>query len=164
VVLGQGFSGATSVSIEPSADTEVVAFNVLENGTRIDAIVDIAANAAPGLRRVRVLDAAAGTIADAAPGASQILLTTDLPRIDSVTPNLVALGETVELKIRGSNLRGLPYAISRDFDDQPAVRITPEEGISIGSEPRSNDEGTLVYSRCECGDRRSPCAGDHGKR
>ena len=74
---------------------------------------------------------------DAYPGASQILIAADVPRIDSVSPNLLVQGGNYSLQIRGSNLRGLPYQIARDYDDQPVVRITPADGVVIGSASES---------------------------
>jgi hypothetical protein len=143
-INGSGLATVDSLVLDPSIDATIAGFVVDDSGDHIDAIVDVASGAAPGLRRLRAFDALGKAIADAKPGASQVLLAADLPRIESVSPNLVARDGTYSLEIRGFNLRGLPLLNRPQFDEQPIVAIAPSTGITVGGEPQSNDAGTLV--------------------
>ena len=144
VIHGRGLETVQHLVLDPADDTVVVDFQVDPSGERIDAVVEVATSARPGLRRLRILDQGGNTLPDSRPDASQILLTAPVPRIDSVTPNLLARGQGYLLEIRGTNLRGLPPAGAHGFSEQPQVRLTPADGIELSSAPVSNDEGTLV--------------------
>jgi large repetitive protein len=141
---GRGLLGAQSLVLEPSAETVVAGFTVDPSGSRIDAIIDISQNAAPGLRRLRVVDSLGNLIPEAEPGDSQILLASGLPQISSVSPNFLSNDDVYTLEIRGSNLRGLPLQNGPSFDEQPTVTISPSTGIAVAGSAQSNDAGTLV--------------------
>jgi hypothetical protein len=143
-IEGRGLLGAESVVFEPSADTVVAGFTVDPSGERIDAIVDIAQGAAPGIRRLRVMDSLGNPIPEVRPGDSQILLRSGLPKITSVSPNLLSTGNVYSLEIRGANLRGLPSQNGPTFDEQPTVTISPSTGIAVAGSALSNDAGTRV--------------------
>ena len=143
-INGRGLAGVESLELDPSTDTTVASFIIDASGDHIDAIVDVASGAAPGLRRLRTLDASGKSIPDSEPGASQILLAADQPQILSVNPNFVARDGVYTLEIRGSNLRGLPLQERPQFNEQPSVTITPSTGIAVGGAPQSNDAGTVV--------------------
>jgi VCBS repeat-containing protein len=143
-IQGQGLGVATAVAFDPAADINVSSFHASADGTHIDALVDVGATAARGLRSIRV-STATGSVPEMAPGATQVLIAADLPRIDSVNPNLLSRGSNVVLEIRGANLRGLPYRVQRlGYSEQPEVRITPSDGIVVGSAPQSDDDGQVV--------------------
>lgn len=144
VIHGRGLGAVQQLVLDPADDTTVVEFQVDPSGERIDAVLDVASSARPGLRRLGILDQGGNVLPDARPGASQILLTAPVPRIDSVTPNLLARGQGYLLEIRGASLRGLPPAGVHGFSEQPQVRLTPADGIELSSTPVSNDEGTIV--------------------
>lgn len=143
-ILGTGLDATTSVNFEPAENVSIVSFTVEGSGGRIDVVVDVEADAQPGLRRMRILGAGGRPIPEAVPGASQVLLAAGLPHIDSVVPNLLERGAGYSLEIRGSNLRGLPWGQTGEFVDQPIVRVTPVDGFTIGSNPVANQDGTLV--------------------
>lgn len=144
VIHGRGLGAVQQLVLDPADDTTVVEFQVDPTGERIDAVLDVATSARPGLRRLRILDQGGNALPDDRADSTQILLTAPVPQIDSVTPNLLARGHGYLLEIRGSNLRGLPPAGVHGFSEQPQVRLTPAEGIELSSTPVSNDEGTLV--------------------
>ena len=118
-ILGTGLDATTSVNFEPAENVSIVSFTVEGSGGRIDVVVDVEADAQPGLRRMRILGAGGRPIPEAVPGASQVLLAAGLPHIDSVVPNLLERGAGYSLEIRGSNLRGLPWGQTGEFVDQP---------------------------------------------
>ena len=144
VIHGRGLETVQHLVLDPADDTSVVEFQVDPSGERIDAVVEVATSARPGLRRLRILDQSGNALPDDRADSTQILLTAPVPRIDSVTPNLLARGQGYLLEIRGTNLRGLPPAGVHGFSEQPQVRLTPTDGIELSSTPVSNDEGTLV--------------------
>ena len=143
-INGHGLDSVDSLVLEPAANASVVSFSVDASGDYIDAIVDVAAGAAPGLRRLHAFNVDGHAIADSEPGVSQILFADDIPQIISVNPNLVTRDGVYTLEIRGSHLRGLPLQNRPQFIEQPIVKITPSLGIAVGGEPQSNDAGTLV--------------------
>ena len=143
-INGHGLGAVQSLVLDPPADATIVSFTIGASGEYIDAIVDVASQATPGLRRLRAIDAQGKPVADATPGASRVLFAADQPQIASVSPNFVARDGVYTLEIRGSNLRGLPLLDRPQFNEQPVVTITPLTGVAVGGEPQSNAAGTLV--------------------
>jgi large repetitive protein len=142
VVAGIGLQNVVTVSVAPAADVQITGFTAAPNGESLSVILDVQTDAQPGARRLVLRNAAGQILANLTPNANAVLLAANAPRMDSVSPYLLARGRVHSLMIRGSNLRGLP--IGGRFSEIPRVEIEPSQGLQIGSTIVANDSGTEV--------------------
>ncbi len=141
-VDGFGLQADTSVSIVPSAGLTIVSVNVDPGGTALSFELNVDSEAVPGLRSLRLVAADGRRVPERSPGAGALLIEDQQPQIESIEPVVVAVGDTLELLIRGRNLRGLPFG--RMLPEQPQVLIHPADDLDIGANPAANNEGTEV--------------------
>ncbi len=141
-IRGVGLSQAVSLQLTPAEGVIVGALQIAADGRELSVDLLVDADAVPGVRRVRLIDAAGRALPVLRPEAGQLLLAADPPIIESIAPGVVNPGDAFELLIRGRFLRGIPQA--KSDPDRPIVRIEPAAGISVGSEPVFNTEGTEV--------------------
>ncbi len=141
VVTGAQLNAVSTISVTPSAGVTVGAPSIAADGRTLSVTLDVAATADAGARRLILRTSAGVDLAEMVPGAASILLRDSSPIIESMTPSLVAPGQTLPVLVRGQYLRGLPMAKTL-FSPIPNVRITPDTGLIIGSDIVVNDAGT----------------------
>ncbi len=141
-IHGHQLGQVVSVAMQPATGVSIASFVIAADGRSIDVVADVAADAAPGLRRLSLRDAAGKEVPDLKPLASAVLLLAGIPVIESVTPNLVSPGQSLSILIRGQNLRGIPT--QREFTPEPRIQFTAATGLIIGNDVQSNAEGTQV--------------------
>jgi hypothetical protein len=130
-VSGTGLSSVTAVEIFPADGLTVGTANASADGRTVTVSVTIAADALQSLRTVRVL--AAGTsIPFSDPARSLFRVTVPQPRIDAIMPLYLEVGAPpVTLTLIGQN-----------FQNAQRVALVPGDGITIGSQPQVNADGT----------------------
>jgi len=132
------------IRVLPPDGISIAETEIDPSGARVLVTLDVAADAAPGLRRLELVDATGEGIPPLSEAVDALLVRAPVPVITSVTPSLMAPGDLAELEIRGRNLRGLPVQGSRLTQPEPEVLITPASGIDIGSATAVDDAGTLI--------------------
>jgi YD repeat-containing protein len=129
-IAGFGLQGTTAVTVNPATGITFGALTVTPDGQQVNVPVTVAADAAPGLREVR-LQNASGAIRFANPTANRLGIAQGVPVFDSIVPIVSAQGTSFTLTIRGSNFLGAT-----------AVTVTPSEGITFTTGLTVNAAGT----------------------
>ncbi len=134
VIRGRALPAAAQVAITPSTGLTLGTPVLNAEATELRVPVTIAADAALGARRLSVKDANAKDLTFADPAQATVEVLTGLPSLRSITPIVVARGDTVKMVIRGENLqRGL-------------VQFTPGAGLQADAAPVVNADGTELTS------------------
>lgn len=130
-IAGAGLQGVTTVDFTPPDGITVGAISPAPDGSSVVIAVTLAANAAQTIRQVQVR---AGSQAIAfAPIANNLFrVTGPAPRVDSVSPQLIAAGATVPVTINGINLQ-----------NASEIRVTPSTGVAVGSIVVSTDGAAI---------------------
>lgn len=131
-VNGYALQNVTAVEIVPDTGITVGPPMIDADGRSLTVPLGIAADAPRTLRTVRVL--AGSTLVPPAPAsATQFLVTVPQPRIDSVSPLYLQVGQPLTtLTVRGANFQNLQQ-----------LRIVPLDGITLGT-PSVNTAGTEI--------------------
>jgi len=131
-VRGSGLFGVTSVQLQPADGIVLGNVSAALDGTQVTVPLMIAADAPQVVRKLRVLSGAS-IVPFADPAQAQFLVTAPLPRVDSLTPNVLQIGAAaVSLTVRGAN-----------FQNAQSVRVVPPDGLAI-SPPTVDATGTQV--------------------
>lgn len=132
-VRGTGLNAVSSISAQPSDGLTFTTPVGAADGRSLTVQVTVTEAAAKIHRRI-VLTTATGDVVWVNPAESQLLVTAPVPRIESVTPQVVVAGQApVKLSVRGVNFR-----------DIASVRFDPAAGLSALGTPTFNAEGTLL--------------------
>lgn len=119
-VRGQGLQGVTTVSLVPSTGLTVGSPTASADGSELSFTIQVAADAALGLRRL-VLGTTSGPLAFANIMDGTFLVSTPLPVVESVSPQVLAIGASAQ----GMTVRG------RYLDNVTDVRFVPADGITV---------------------------------
>lgn len=129
-VAGAGLDAAHSVRVLPPEGVTAGVPVPAPDGRALTVPVTVAADAAPGPRRLVVADAAGRPIPPAGLAAERIEIVLPAPEITSVEPLAVLPGSSVALIVRGRNLTGAT-----------AAGILPPDGITVGGTPLAAADG-----------------------
>ncbi len=133
VVSGANLQGVTGLTIQPADGLTLDTLSVAADGLSVTIPVSVAAAASRTVRKV-VLTGAQQPYLPVRPDANQFLITVPAPELLSIDPLVTATGTTsATFTVRGRNL-----------ENTQAVNITPSNGISIGTPPVVNAEGTVL--------------------
>jgi len=128
---GNELQGVTSVQLSPATGLTVGSPSVSTDGRTVSVTLTIAPDAPQTYRAVQV-SAGTNAVPFASPPASQFLVTLPAPVIDSISPNVLALGQSaVALTLRG-----------RNFQKASQVRILAPDGLSVSVPPSVSADGT----------------------
>lgn len=130
VVSGKGIPVGAVLSLIPSAGVAVGSSSVAFDGSQISAALVVDSAAAVGARRVVVKDASGKVLPFTDAGASQLVLTTGQPTVQSIDPLFATAGSLMQLKVRGSNLQNA------------RMTILPATDMAIDTQPVVNASGT----------------------
>lgn len=133
LLAGNELQGVTAVQLVPNQGLTVGAIGIAPDGRSLTLPLTIAADAPQTLRTIQVF--AGGTaVPFATPAASQFRVTAPPPRIDSVTPIVLQVGQpAVMVTLRG-----------REFQNASAVRVVPADEIVVSVPPAVNPAGTEI--------------------
>ena len=132
-VQGEGLSAVTGVAASPSDGLSFGSHSVSADGRQLTVPLAIASNAPKTSRRIQ-LRTATGEIQFINPAESLFLVTAPVPRVESITPQVVVAGQAAtKLTVRGVNFR--------DIAD---VRFEPATGLAAVGTPTLNADGTLL--------------------
>ncbi len=131
VLSGRELAGVSSVTITPPTGITIGAPVIASDGSNVQVPVTVAADAAIGARRLRLL-AGVTAIPFAVPGGDRLDVTLPQPVLASVEPIVAQVGTSVGFVLRGSNLLGLSQ-----------VKITPSQGVAINT-PGVNAAGDIA--------------------
>lgn len=152
ILAGAELNPALSVSLESGDGIAITGPAVVETDAegrpfvRVGIAVDAQAPAV--VHRIRVEDLSAGTgvpVPFVAPQASQLQVAGEAPVIQSISPILALPGQVLSLSIRGLN-----------FAQATAVRVTPDQGIAVGSDLAINADGTGLTVNLDIGELAQP--------
>lgn len=130
---GAGLGDVTAASVVPSEGVEVSSFTAAADGSSVEVVLDISADAPKTLRRL-VLAGPAGPYRAATPASDRFLISAPLPELESVSPLFAVPGASnLALTIRGRNLHRMS-----------AVSLVPGNGIVVGASPEITADGTLM--------------------
>lgn len=133
VLQGVGLGAVTSVTALPGDGLVFGMAVVAADGRSLTVPVEIAADAPKTSRRIQ-LRTASGEVPFHNLLESQFLVTAPIPRLESITPQVVVAGQgVVRLTVRGSNFR-----------DITGVRFAPADGLVAAGSPSFNSEGTVL--------------------
>lgn len=132
-VRGQGLQDVSGVNLLPSGDVVIGAPVIDADGTGLEFTVEVAADAALGLRRL-ALETATGPLAFADVMHGAFLISAPQAELDSVTPQIATLGGS-EQRI---TLRG------RHFTNATRLRLLPEEGVTVNYPLTVSADGTAL--------------------
>lgn len=132
VVSGQGLQAVQSVGLVASTGVSLGAFTVNAEGTQLTQPIAIDANALKTVRRL-TLQTASGPLSFVYPAEANFLVASPIPDVFSVAPQVIKVGQTSSITIRGSNLR-----------DLSTVRFEPSQGLVAMQPLTVNAEGTLL--------------------
>jgi len=118
--------------IPPAGITQTGSIGVSADGAQVTLPIAIAVDAATTVRELNVLTASE-EVPFASPQADRLRIATTDPAIFSIQPIQGLQGTTVGLQVRGLNL-----------NDATAVIASPADGITFGSAPSVNSEGTVL--------------------
>lgn len=131
-INGYALQNVTAVELFPNTGITVGPPMIDVDGRSLTVQLDIAADAPRTLRTVRVL-AGSALLPSAPAEATQFLVTVPQPRIDSVSPLYLQVGQPLTtLTVRGANFQNLQQ-----------VRIVPPDDITLGT-PSVNTSGTEI--------------------
>lgn len=135
-VQGQGLQDVNAVSFVPATGLTVGAPTFAGDGSELTFSVTVAADAVLGLRRL-VLATPAGPMAFANVNDGAFLVSTPLPMVESIAPQVLTLGGTAQtLTVRG-----------RYLDNVVDVRFVPAAGITVIRPFTASDGGnTLAFA------------------
>jgi hypothetical protein len=126
VIRGQALQDVTTVAIEPAVGLEFGALTSDGQGTELRVSLQIDADAALGLRSLRLLTAT-GPVPFLHPEDAAFLVSAPLPELDSTTPQVLTRGGAAQsLVIRGRNLLNIA-----DVRFEPASGITANPPFSV---------------------------------
>lgn len=132
-ISGEGLQNATSVSIVPADGLTVGSLTASPDGKAVTVPVSVSPDASTTYRQV-VLSGASGRYIPAMPNADRLLITFPMPEVTSIEPLFAAPGaNAVNLLVRGRNLQNA----------QPVI-FNPADGMSVGSSPSINGDGTQL--------------------
>jgi hypothetical protein len=131
-VLGKGLPAGAQVSLVPSTGLTLGPVTVAADGSSLQFKLDAAQDAAVGMRRVVVKDAAGKLLTFADPARAALQIMYGLPQIDSVDPIVVAKGALTKLVIRGRNLQ------------QAQVSLVPADGVRLDAQPAISADGSTI--------------------
>lgn len=129
-VSGIGLNSVTAVETYPTDGVTVGTVQASSDGASLTVPVTISANAATGGRQL-VLRAGTEQIVFVDPAGDLFAIAAGAPRIDSVNPIVMFVGESVTLTIRGENL-----SLAR------AVTVEPTGNLHVGTISSINAAGT----------------------
>ncbi len=129
-VNGYGLSGVDSFAILPADGLTITLQPPAPDGSWVEALVSIAANA-PLTERVIVLKSGSTLIPAATAGANRFRVTLPQPEISSIAPNLREVGSSFTLTINGRLLSGAS-----------TVAFEPGSGITVVNPPAVSSDGT----------------------
>jgi YD repeat-containing protein len=132
VVEGESIPAGASVSILPAASIVLGSSTVALNGKQISIPISVDGAANAGVRRVIVKDATGVEMLFANESASQLVLTTGQPEIQSIDPLFATAGTTSRLIIRGKHMQAAQ------------VRILPDVDLRLDAQPSINAAGTEI--------------------
>jgi hypothetical protein len=136
-IFGAGIPNGAQVAVVPNTGITTGPVTVSDDGTQLQFVLDAAADAPTGPRRLVVTDAAGKNIVFADPARSVIQLMAGIPSIDSIGPNFGVRGSTIKLTVRGRNLQ------------QGMVRVLPATGIGVDAAPGVSADGTSLTAYLE---------------
>ncbi|WP_173053438.1 hypothetical protein [Candidatus Nitrotoga sp. AM1P] len=146
-LTGSQLEGVTSVQISPSDGLTIATPSPSADGKSVNVAVSIAMTAPQTIRHVTAL-AGSKSIPFSTTEAGQFQVTSKLPSIDSVDPlYLVIGGGQTTLTVRGVN-----------FQNVQQVSSVPPNGLTIGSLPVVNGEGTALTVGIEAASNATPGA------
>ncbi len=132
-VQGAGLDGVTGIHLLPATGLIVGSVTVTPDGKVLSVPITIAVDAPQTLRQVKLM-AGATEILFASPEASQFRINVPMPEVDSITPIVLQTGQApMPLTVRG-----------RNFQNASGIKITPPDGLSIGTPPVVNGDGTEI--------------------
>jgi hypothetical protein len=117
---GATLSAVTAVELLPATGVSIGAPQTSADGTSVTVTIDIATDAPLTVRALRVR-AGAADVPFSDPAQAQFRITLPQPRIESITPNVVAIGSTARLTVRGANFPGA------------SVRLAPADAVNVSS-------------------------------
>lgn len=148
LIRGRGLPDNASVTVDPAEGLSLSVESRAADGSSLSLRVDVAAEAQAGLRKLRVLNALGQVIPANSLEAQALLLSTDLPLIESVTPSRVAQGSVVDLLFRGQHLKALPEP-GRQLLQDTRLLIEPADGLRWDAMATINEAGTEARVRIE---------------
>jgi len=129
-VNGYGLSGVDSFAIQPADGLTITMQPPAADGSWVEALVSIAANA-PLTERVIVLKSGSTLIPAATVGANRFRVTLPQPEISSIAPNRREVGSSFTLTLNGRLLAGAT-----------AISFEPATGITVVNPPTVSSDGT----------------------
>jgi YD repeat-containing protein len=132
-VTGLGLDAVQAAALLPATGLTVGTPTVAAGGTSLTIMVGIAADAPRVVRRL-VLTAAGKRLPFADPSGDQLVVVAPPPELVSVTPQVLAAGQTTTLTVRG-----------RNFVDVQSVQFDPASGI-VAFAPGTVSEGGTVLA------------------
>jgi hypothetical protein len=132
IVSGKGLPTGAQMSFVPSTGLTLGAVTEAADGSNLQFKLDVAQDAAVGMRRVVVKDAAGKLLTFADPARAALQIMYGLPQIDSVDPIVAAKGAVTKLVIRGRNLQ------------QAQVSLVPAAGVRLDAQPVISADGTTI--------------------
>ncbi len=135
-IQGMGLHDLQGIAFVPAAGVSAQGLDVGADGASATISVDVNAEAPLGPRRI-VLAGPADSYPPASPGGDSLSITLPPPQIESIDPLFARPGDTAQqLLIRGRYL------------NQPvAAIIEPGQGLTVGTHPETNGNGTRLYAR-----------------
>jgi YD repeat-containing protein len=144
VVRGANIPGSVQVSVLPNQGVAAAVRAVSATEIAVQLTVDAAA--APGLRRLVVVDGSGNLVPFADPAKSQIRLTSGQPAIASIEPLFTTQGATMLLTVRGVHLQN------------GSLLLSPATDLRVDSAPTVNAAGTELTARVQLGAFAAPGA------
>ncbi|OGU24488.1 MAG: hypothetical protein A2580_04345 [Hydrogenophilales bacterium RIFOXYD1_FULL_62_11] len=128
-VSGVGLDTVTAVSVSPATGITLGAPTIQADGLSLSVPVTLAANVPAGIKELMLSNGTTSVLFIEA-AASHFIVATGEPHIDSVSPILARLGDSLTLTVRGTHL------------NHASVLIEPLAGVVLGSAPVINADGT----------------------
>ncbi|MCC6561360.1 MAG: tandem-95 repeat protein [Xanthomonadales bacterium] len=141
-LTGVALDRVASVSITPALDVVFGAMTASADGRSITFSATVAEGATPGARRLLLQDVDGKPVPDLVEQASTVVVRSPAPVIESVSPRMLRIGDSVRVEVRGRNLRGLPFG--RGPSPLPSISVLPGDGLEVGNDITVSDDGTFV--------------------
>jgi hypothetical protein len=131
---GVGLTGVTSVNIVPATGLTLGTPVINGDGSQMSISLHIDPAATTGARQLQVRTASV-SLPFARADDAMFLVSTPVPELDSITPQVLQAGQTATLSVRGRNLRNIS-----------GVRFLPADGLTPSNISTSTDATLLTFN------------------
>ncbi len=128
-VTGKGLDMVANVSLLPADGVTLGSFVAAESGLSASLSVNVAADAATGLRQLILQDAEGVSLAAARADSDRLLISYPEPIIASISPLFGTVGSPISMTLRGQNLQ------------QGKVALYPGTAIQVDATPSVSADG-----------------------